>query len=161
MLMKSLLSSTDKKMLQQAITHELTASSMYKQLGNCMQKSGYFGAQKYFLSESADELVHYQKIADFMNDRGDEAQVPAIPEQKGDIDELKEAFQTAFDAEVELDKFYQKSYKNSDDVSVQEFLLAFIKIQRKSVGEYMDLLATIERCENNPSALITFDFSLK
>jgi ferritin len=154
---QSLLSPQDKVMLQKAVTHELTASHMYKHLANAMQRVGYFGVQKYFLGESADELTHYQLIADFMNDRGGEADLPALMPQRAVCDDIEEAFRVAFDAEIELGKFYGDSYSASKDVVVQQFLLGFIEIQRKSVGEYLDFLATIERCESNPAALLIFD----
>ena len=55
---KSLLSSSDKELLNEAAEHELYASNYYKYVAACMQRAGLFGAQKFFEKESADEIEH-------------------------------------------------------------------------------------------------------
>lgn len=159
--MKSLLKASDKAILNKAVIHELTASNMYKYFSTCMQRKGYFGVAAFFLNESNEELTHWKMIADFMNDRGDEAEMGSIPAIKYDSDGLKQVFEHSFEAEAELEEFYVESYSTTKDEVLKEFLLKFINIQRKAVGEYGDYLATIERCENNPAALLIFDSSLK
>ena len=69
-----------KKLLNEAVGHELYASNFYKYAASCCQKQGLFGAQKFFENESADELKHYYKLRDFFNDRGDEADMPQVDE---------------------------------------------------------------------------------
>lgn len=159
--MKSLLKASDKKKLNEAVVKELTASNMYKYFSTCMQRKGYFGASAFFLNESNEELGHWKILADFMNDRGDEAEMGAISAVSYSSDGLKDVFEHAFEAEAELEEFYSEFYAESKDEVVKQFLLDFIEIQRKAVGEYGDFLATLERCENNPSALLIFDNSLK
>ena len=159
--MKTLLKTADKNKLNEAVVKELTASNMYKYFSTCTQRTGYFGASAFFLNESKEELEHWKDLADFMNDRGDEAEMGAIPAIDYDSEGLKALFEHAFQAEAELEEFYTEFYASSNDDVVKEFLLKFIKIQRKAVGEYGDLLATLERCEGNPSALLIFDSSLK
>ena len=43
-------------MLNKAVHSEIFASNLYKHLSNHMQRMGFFGAQKFFAGESADEL---------------------------------------------------------------------------------------------------------
>ena len=64
-MVKSLLSANMKKGLQEALQVELYQSNLWKHLANHLQRLGFFGSQKYFLAESAEELTHYQKIVDF------------------------------------------------------------------------------------------------
>jgi len=161
MSMKSLLKTADKAKLNEAIVQELKAANMYKYFSTCMQRKGYFGSAAFFLNESNEELSHWKILADFMNDRGDEAEMGAIPAIEYSSDGIKDVFSHAFEAEAELEEFYTEFCEATKDHVVKEFLLKFIKIQRKAVGEYGDLLATLERCENNPAALLTFDLSLK
>lgn len=56
--------------LEKSLASELYVSNLYKHFANQLQRLGYFGAQKYYLKESADELSHYQKLADYCNDMG-------------------------------------------------------------------------------------------
>lgn len=159
--MKSLLKKEDAGLLNKAVQLELRASNTYKYFGTCAQKMGYFGAQAYFQEESQEELKHWQILADFFNDRGQEADMPSVPAIDYEESGVKDLFDEALNIEMELEEFYQDFYNKSSDVTVKQFLLQFIEIQRKSIGEYLDLIATLERCENNPAALLIFDSSLK
>lgn len=159
--MKSLLKPQDKKRLDEAGKQELTAQNMYRNLANCTQRAGYFGVSKFFKSESKDEGKHYQEIADFVNDRGDELAVLSIPAQTYEGESLKDAFEHAFDAEVQLGEFYEEFYKETDDEAVKQFLLSYIERQRVAVGEYFDFLATLDVCGKNEAALLLFDQSFK
>lgn len=143
--MKSLLSAGVEANLNSAIAHELEASHLYRHLANQLQRMGYFGAQKFFASESADELEHYQRLVDFMNDMGTVAKVPAMDAMNEPVASLGDALQIAFDTEHELMERYAEWYDKSDRVT-RQFLLQFIEIQRKSVGEFGDWLARLERC---------------
>lgn len=66
----SLLNNEIKSLLEKALASELYVSNLYKHIANQLQRLGYFGAQSYFLKESADELSHYQKLSDYCNDMG-------------------------------------------------------------------------------------------
>ena len=87
----SLLSPVMKGALMQGLTQELVQASLWKSLANQMQRAGFFGTQKYFTKESAEELGHYQLIVDFMNDLGDMADVPAIEAPTAVAEEIGDA----------------------------------------------------------------------
>lgn len=158
---KSLLAKPVEVMLNQAIAAELYASHLYKHLANRMQRAGFFGAQSFFKSESGDELVHYQILADFINDRGGVANIPDVDGCSSvKADTLRDALEAAYDAELSLEQDYTKWYKACPCVVTQQFLLQFLEIQRKAVGEYGDLLARLERCGTDAGAMIVFDKEL-
>ena len=158
---KSLLSSADLKSLQQAVEHELYASNFYKYAASCCQKQGLFGAQKFFENESADELKHYYKLRDFLNDMGSEADMPQIDEVdfKEGID-LMGILDASFELEKDLGEFYGKFYFATKDAAVQVRIHKFVKIQTKAVGEYMDLLSRLSLVSECPGGLLIFDQEL-
>lgn len=162
--MESLLKTGVKDKLNKAVEHELTAHNFYKSLANQMQAIGFFGAQKYFLKESEDELKHYQIIADYFNDRGDVAEIPAIPKQMDKPKTLKEAFEFVYEIELSLGKFYESFLDEAEDkfkdMTTGQFLLQFVEIQRKSVGEVKDILATLKIAGDNSAALLEIDENL-
>lgn len=145
--------------LNKAVHSELFASNLYKHLSNHMQRLGFFGAQKFFAGESADELTHYQKLADYMNDRGSVANIPMVEAMRDKPTGLLDAIEVAFDTEVELMENYEKWYDEAD-CATQQFLLQFIEIQRKSVGEYGDLLARLSLIGDDKCGLIIIDQEL-
>jgi len=158
--LKSLLSKTDADVLAKAIESELYASHLYRHIANQLQRLGYFGAQKHFLSESSDETSHYQRIAEFMNDRGDVAKLPQIPAMSEPITSLRDAIEAAYDTELQLCDDYEAGYKRCTSVITQQFLLQYLEIQRKSVGEYGDLISRLDRAGTDSAAILMIDKEL-
>ena len=157
---KSLLSKSDKEKLNEAVGLELRASNMYKYFATCMQKKGLFGFQSYFYKESEEELKHHKILTDFFNDRGDEADMPKVESVDEDGQTVLELFQLAYDFELDLEQFYTDFYNDTDDVTIKQFLLQFIEIQRKSVGEYGDIISKLEMCGDNSAAILFFDHEI-
>lgn len=157
MLTKKMLSN-----LNDAIHSELFASNLYKHIANQLQRLGYFGAQKFFASESSDELGHYQKIVDYINDRGLVATVPQIEMQDEKVTSLRDALTIGFETEKALSEDYSEWFKQAfaEDVVTAQFFLQFIEHQRKSVGEYGDLLARLDRAGANEAAILLIDQEL-
>lgn len=145
--------------LADAIHAELYASHLYKHIANQLQRLGYFGAQKFFLSESADELEHYQRHVDFINDRGSVAAVPALADVVDTVASLRDALELAYDTELGLQENYADWFGRVDVVT-QQHLWQFIEIQRKSVGEYGDLLARLELVDGDACGVLLIDQEL-
>ena len=158
---ESLLKASDKKLLNEAVEHELYASNFYKYAASCCQKQGLFGAQKFFENESAEELKHYYKIRDFFNDRGDEADMPQVDEVdfKEGID-LMGILEAAYELEKDLGDFYNDFYFSTKDATVQVRIHKFVKIQTKAVGEYGDLITRLSLVSECPGGLLIFDQEL-
>jgi ferritin len=156
---KNLLSPSMKKGLQKAIYAELYQSNLWKHIANNLQRLGYFGGQKYFLAESAEELTHYQVFVDFINDMGDVAEVPKIDAIEDEIDSMAAALQVAYDMELDVYNQYKKLYEEADeeDCAVGIFLQQFVTIQLKAVGAYGDLISRYNRCGTNEAAILEFD----
>jgi ferritin len=157
MSMKSIVSSKDKALINEAAKQELTAQNMYRYFSNCMRNKGYFGFSELFKNEAKDEGEHYQIVADFMANLGDEVDLPVIPAQEYESDEVMDVFSNAFDAEVSLKEFYENMYETTSDVSVKAFAMDMVKKQTNAVGEYYDHLAALDACKNNPAAILVYD----
>ena len=156
---KNLLSPSMKKGLQKAIYAELYQSNLWKHIANNLQRLGYFGGQKYFLAESAEELTHYQIFVDFINDMGDVADVPKIDAIEDEIDSMAAALQVAYDMELDVYNQYKRFYEEADeeDCAVGIFMQQFVTIQLKAVGAYGDLISRYNRCGTNEAAILEFD----
>lgn len=158
----SLLKPEIKKWLDKSIASELYASNLYKHIGNQLQRLGYFGTQSFFLKESAEELTHYQKLVDYINDMGSVASMPTVPAMTDKIESIMDALTTAYETEVELMKQYQEFYEQAEDdygdCVTATFIQQFLLIQSKSVGQYGDL---ISRLNQNPTDVFQFDHFMK
>ncbi len=158
MAVKSLLKSEVKAWLDKSAKSELYASNMYKHLSNQCQRLGYFGAQKFFLNESKDEIEHYEKLVNYTNDMGDILVMPSLPAINESVKTIGDCLDVAYEIELELMKQYQKFYEEAEDkyedCITATFIIEFLQIQRKSVGEYGDL---ISRYEKNKDDVFEFD----
>ena len=101
------------------------------------------------------ELTHYQMIVEFMNDMGDCADVPKIDSISDKINTLGDSLEIGYETELEVYNQYKKFYEmaEEEDCVVAQFLLQFMEIQRKAVGEYGDLLAKYKIAEENKEIL--------
>lgn len=158
MSVKSLLSPSMKKGMQDAVYIELYQSNLWKSLANQLQRLGFFGSQRYFLAESAEELTHYQMHVEFMNDMGDCAELPKIDAVSDRVNNIGDALQIGYDIELDVYNQYKDFYKKAEDedVAVAQYLLQFVEIQRKAVGHYGDLLAKYKVAEATKE-LLEFD----
>lgn len=158
---KMIITTELKNMLDDAVHSELYASNLYKHIANELQRIGYFGATKFFLKESGDELEHYQRHVEFQNDVGTVAKVPMIEAMTDPIKTLSDAIETGYETELELYNDYKKWYAQAEsDPVVQQFLLQFLEIQRTSVGEYGDLLARIQLVDQDKAGMLLIDQEL-
>ena len=158
MSVKSLLSPSMRKGLQDAVYTELYQSNLWKSLANHLQRLGYFGSQKYFLAESAEELTHYQMHVEFMNDMNDCTDLPKIDAIADKVTDIGDALEIGYNTELDVYNQYKDFYKKAEDedVSVAQYILQFIEIQRKAVGHYGDLLAKYKVAETTKE-LLEFD----
>ena len=153
--LKSLLSPAMKKGMQDAVYIELYQSNLWKSLANQLQRLGLFGSQKYFLAESAEELTHYQMHVEFMNDMGDCADLPKIDAVNDKVTDIGDALEIGYNTELDVYNQYKDFYEKAqdEDVSVAQYILQFIEIQRKAVGHYGDLLAKYKIAEQTKEIL--------
>lgn len=159
--MKNLLAPKTEAMLNKAIAAELFAHNFYRHLANQMQRLGYFGAAKFFSAEAAAELEHYQLHVDYINDRGSVAKVPEVPAMKDPVTGLRDAVDQALETELQLGEDYEAWYSECGCVTTQQHLLQFLETQRRSVGEFGDLQARLERAGDDACGLLLIDQEMK
>ena len=144
--------------LEQRISGELQAEFMYRNLQAIAQNLGYFGFAKLFKNEAEQEVKHFQKIVDFLNDLG---ALPKIQHVSTDIEaeNLYELVKVAYNAELDLLNKYKELSKMAglNDTTVFELSQYFVKEQVKSVGEFGDILARIELAQENKAGLLLID----
>lgn len=155
--MEKLLTDVEQKVINKFGKLELTASQAYLHLTNRMKSLGYFGAEKFFASESKDERKHYAKHEDFMNKLNCELSVEALNTMTSDVASIKDALEMAFQMEKDLLLEYEKEARNTElSVKVVLLLQEFVEIQVDAVGEYGDLLNRLALTDN----MLLFDQEL-
>lgn len=159
---KELLDKGCVKKFEKAIEFELGHFYLYKRLANIMQGMGYFGAQKYFLAESAEEDTHYQKHIDFLNDYGVAPKLPTLAPETEEIASLMDALVSAFENELDLLKFYRELAKEEGEEypEIGAYLNFFLDTQREHVGFYGDMIARLETVGKDECGILIIDKEL-
>jgi ferritin len=141
---------------------ELYNSHLYKYVANWCQMMGYFGAQKHFLKEASEEITHYQNVVDFLNDGGCLLNLGQVDAPTDKFTNLGDVLMAAYQQEVYTENAYKTLAQNSmsDDHIVYNFALKVLKHQRKSVGEYGDLIARYELVKNDTCGVLIIDKEL-
>lgn len=120
---------------------EMFNSYLYKSLAIKCQMVGLFGAEKFFKSESADEITHYQDVVDFANTRGVQIELENIDAPPSAPETLPDMLDAAYKQEVFTEKAYKQFIKDhGDDPVCMQFGLEVLEHQYQSVGEYADLI---------------------
>jgi ferritin len=146
--MEKLLTEIEQKELNKFGKLELTASHVYQHLTNRMKSLGYFGAEKFFLSESLDERKHYNTIEQFMNDMNCELSVESLDPVTTSVATIGDALQLAYQMEADLLAEYEKTSAMDISRKVLILLQDFIMIQVSAVGEYGDLINRLKLTDN-------------
>jgi ferritin len=159
LVVKDLLDSTAKEWLKKSLESELYASNLYRHLANNLERLGFFGAKKYYLNESADELKHSQTIVDFYNQMGTVAPMPKVDAITDKVTSIADALELQMEAEYDLLKQYEEMYNVMEKKNsiISQFILQFLEIQRLSYGEVGDLISRYNQCGNNEAAILSFD----
>jgi ferritin len=87
--------------------------------------------------------------------------LPQVPAINLEFDTLQQVFELYYKEEYTLGEWYNEWYMECDDATIHQQLLTFIEIQRTSIGEAGDFLATIEACGNDKGAILLFDKKIK
>lgn len=147
--------------LQDAVHAELYAAHLYRHLAAHMQRVGYRGAAAWFRHEAGDELEHYQRHVDYLNDRGAVADAPLLDAIDARPADLRTAIELAYNTELGLQDDYAAWHTDAaGDPVTQQHLLQFLDIQRRSVGEYGDLIARLDRADGDACGLLIIDQEL-
>jgi ferritin len=160
MLMKKpLLDSACVQKFEKACKYELLHAQTYRHLASQMQGIGYFGAQKFFLAEIPEEQSHFEKHIDFLNDMGVTISIPQVPSMTEKVKSLKQALDIAYETELDLLEYYREMAKEEGQeyAEILQHLMFYVEVQRKTVGEYGDLLTRLELVADDSCGILLID----
>lgn len=155
---QSLLKSDTKDLLDKLISSELYSSNLYKHIAAHMQKMGMMGAQRIFERKGMDADRHYLLIRDYINDMGDIARMPSIEAIDDVVGGIGSALNLGYETEKTMLYQYRDAYESveedMEDCITAQFLLQFLELQRKSMGEFGNLISMFEK---NPNGILEMD----
>ena len=124
------------KELNVQINAEMWSSILYLSMAFYLKNKGLDGCANWLMKQSQEELNHAYEIADYLNKRGEKAEVgmvDVVPTGWGDVAEV---FKNVYDHECHVSKLIDELV---DDKATQDFLWGFVREQVEEEATARDL----------------------
>lgn len=150
-----------KEIIESLAKNELNQQNFLSYLASCCTFAGYIDAANYFHNESRHERDHFQRLCEFLQGRGIEAEMPSVEKPKIEFSDLKSGIKAAFLMEIEATKLYDQAYKDMRDIDS----LAYIELQGmlgsqqyalKKYGEMWTIFKQLEGFEDQREAEVSY-----
>ena len=130
------------KELNVQINAEMWSSNLYLSMAFYLKNKGLDGCANWLMKQSQEELNHAYEIADYLNKRGEKAEVgmvDVVPTGWGDVAEV---FKNVYDHECHVSKLIDELVDVASaekDKATQDFLWGFVREQVEEEATARDL----------------------
>lgn len=150
-------------LLNEQIAHEQFAAQYYLSMSAWFAKQDLDGIANYFRVQSKEEMLHADKMFDFMVDVDAEITISAIPQPPNNFNNAIDVFEKALEHEKKVTRSIFNIVKNATDegdFATVSFLQWFVNEQVEEEASASQLVTKIKLVSENPSALYLFDQEL-
>ncbi|NAW50826.1 ferritin [Elizabethkingia argentiflava] len=150
-------------LINKQIAGEQYAAQYYLAMSAWFEAQDLEGLANYFRVQSKEELMHADKMFDYLNDVGGKVILEAIPAPPGDFADALEIFEKALAHEKEVTQNIFNIVKvatEENDFATTSFLQWFVNEQVEEEATASQHVSKIKMVKDNPSALYLFDQEL-
>lgn len=150
-------------LVNEQITKEQYAAQLYLSMSAWFYAQDLEGIGNYFRVQSKEELMHADKMFDYVNDIGGQIILNEVPKPPHEFNNAQEIFEKALDHERLVTKSIfniVKAANDESDFATTSFLQWFINEQVEEESSASLLVSKIKMVKDNPSALYLFDQEL-
>lgn len=150
-------------LVNQQITKEQYAAQLYLSMSAWFYAQDLDGIGNYFRVQSKEELMHADKMFDYVNDIGGQIILNEVPKPPHEFNNALEIFEKALEHERLVTKSIfniVKAANEESDFATTSFLQWFINEQVEEESSASTLVSKIKMVKDNPSALYLFDQEL-
>ena len=151
------------QLINSQIANEQYAAQYYLSMSAWFYAKDLDGIANYFRVQSKEEMMHADKMFDYLVDVGAESVVGEIAKPPHEFGDAKEIFERAFEHEKIVTKSIFNILKNANDegdFATVSFLQWFVNEQVEEEANASQLVTKIKMVSENPSALYLFDQEL-
>ncbi|WP_374929535.1 ferritin [Kytococcus sedentarius] len=153
-----------KAAFEKQITLEFQASLAYRQFAIDMDAQDLPGMASWLRRQADEEIVHANKFIDHVLDRGSRPVIGAVEAQTPAVDPTPlSVFQAAQAHEEKVSASIRDLYKAAEaegDLDARPLLNWFIEEQIEEEATVSEIVATIERVDNDGPGLLRIDENL-
>lgn len=151
------------ELINSQISKEQYAAQYYLSMSAWFSARDLDGIANYFRVQSKEELMHADKMFDYLNDVGVEIIMGEIPKPPHQFQDATDIFEKALEHEKSVTKSIFEIVKQANeesDFATVSFLQWFINEQVEEEASASQLVSKIKMVSENPSALYLFDQEL-
>ena len=137
------LSQTIADILNAQIKNELVSSQIYRGMSAWLDNKGWMGASKYYFKTGGEELVHMDKIYQFIFDRNAKVIVPGCEMVKQEFTDIRNLVEESLQHEMQVTKQWEsisQLAKAEGDNTTYQFAQWFLNEQIEEEAKFRDLL---------------------
>lgn len=150
-------------LINEQITKEQYAAQYYLSMSAWFSAKDLDGIANYFRVQSKEELMHADKMFDYLNDVGSEIIIGKIDQPPHVFADAKDVFEKALEHEKIVTQSIFNILKNANeegDFATVSFLQWFVNEQVEEEASASQLVTKIKMVCDNPSAMYLFDQEL-
>lgn len=151
------------RLMNEQITKEQYASQLYLSMSAWFYSQDLEGVANYFRVQSKEELMHADKMFDYINNVGGQVVLDEVAKPPHEFSGAQDIFEQALEHERLVTKSIfniVKAANDEGDFATTSFLQWFINEQVEEESSASLLVTKIKMVKDNPSALYLFDQEL-
>ena len=141
------------QILNKQVSLEAHSSALYLSIGSWAENKGYHGVAEFFYSHSEEERQHMLKLIKFINERGGNAEIPAVDKPKQGFENVKEIFNLLLETEREntlrVSEIVHKSLQ-AGDYTTHNFMQWYVTEQMEEEALAHTVLEKLEIAGDAP-----------
>lgn len=136
---------TDKivDILNEQIKNELQSSQIYRGMSCWCDDKGWIGASKYFWKSAQEELIHMEKVYQYLFDKNCLAKVPTCDKVEQEFKDIRDVVEKSLKHEMDITKNWNdisELAKKEEDNTTFEFAQWFLKEQVEEEEKFRNIL---------------------
>jgi len=140
---KGRLSDKITEILNKQIKNELQSSQIYRGMTCWLDDNGWIDSSKYYFKSAQEELIHMDKIYQYLFSRNVLAVVPTCDEVEQEFDDIREIVEKSLEHEMDVTKNWEnisEAAEEDGDSTTFEFAQWFLKEQVEEEEKFRNIL---------------------
>ncbi len=150
--------------LNKQIKAEATSSHLYLAMASWADVNGINGTAQFLYAHSEEERQHMLKLVRFLNERGGQAEIPAVDVPKKEFESLKEIFSMLLEHEMKVTSMIHEvvfTCLEEKDYSTHNFMQWYVAEQLEEEALARTILDKLSMIGDDKGGLYLFDRDLE
>ncbi|CAN5466748.1 MAG: ferritin [Actinomycetota bacterium] len=150
--------------MEAQVGNEFHAAYLYLSMAGSFEVANFPGFAHWMRSQAKEEVEHATKFFDFLIERGESVQLPAIPAPTGSFRSPLDAFEQSLAHEKKVTAQINDIYAHAvreNDYPAQVLLHWFIEEQVEEEASASQIVERLRMAGDEPTALLMLDSEMK